>query len=165
MATYKTADSNADVEVEAQPLLPSTPTLEVALMSPHDLKTTTHVATSLSLTTAHLSSTAIAIGYFSGVSVLAVLLVPITILHGSIASLRLAIGLCGAWWAFFTVPVWLGLPGGTIEENDSEIRAKGGSQTWLRVRRMVRWQEMKALPNLYTFLLAWIFLSDGAFRL
>ena len=161
--TLDTEDCTADLEVEAQPLLPSTLILEAPPISPYDRKSSSGGPTSLSLITSRLSSTAIAIGFLSGVSVLAVLLIPITILHGSIASLRLAIGFCGVWWAVFTVPAWLGLPGGSIEEDDSETRAKRLSRTWLRVRRMVRWEEMKALPNLYTFLLAWVFLSDGAF--
>ncbi len=38
-------------------------------------------------------------------------------------------------------------------------------RTYARVGRMVRWSEIKALPNLYTFLLAWIFLSDGEYPL
>ncbi|KAK4685503.1 MFS transporter, UMF1 family, partial [Tremellales sp. Uapishka_1] len=115
---------------------------------------TTHRSTLLSLTTSRLSSTATALGFLSGVSVLTLLLIPVTVLDGSIFSLRLAIGLSGIWWAVFTIPAWIGLPTGTKEERG----AVGG---WQRVAKMVSWTEIRQLSNLYTFLLAWVFLSDG----
>lgn len=129
------------------------PTLEPGPDTPY--------STSLSLSTSRLSSTGTALGFLSGLVMLIALIVPVTLLHGTTASLQLAIGLSGVWWAVFTVPAWYGLPGG-----DREGGGKAGSRTglvnaWRRVGGMVRWSEMKALPNLYTFLLAWIFLSDG----
>lgn len=50
----------------------------------------------LSCTTSRLSSTCTALGFFSGVSVLALLLIPVTLMSGSSFSLRLAVGLSGA---------------------------------------------------------------------
>jgi UMF1 family MFS transporter len=107
-----------------------------------------------------LSSTGVALGFLSGVSVLTLLVIPVTVMHGTTASLRLAIGLSGAWWAVFTVPSWLGLPSGPKEP----IQGRAGewlSTAWKRVGGMIKPREIRALPNLFTFLLAWIFLSDG----
>ncbi|KAG8944675.1 Autophagy protein 22 [Tulasnella sp. 424] len=69
--------------------------------------------TLLSRTTSRISSQGIAIGYAAGITLLLLALVPVTLLHGSTFSLRLAIGMSGVWWAFFTVPSWLWLPGGS----------------------------------------------------
>ena len=114
----------------------------------------------LSFTMSRISSTGVAIGFFSGVAVLALLIIPVTLGGGSTASLRLATGLSGIWWAIFTLPSWIGLPGGTVLDGKS---ASGMSLAgaWKRVGRMVSPKEMRRLRNLYTFLLAWIFLSDG----
>lgn len=121
-----------------------------------------HYTALLSLTTSRISSTGTALGFFSGVTVLGLLIVPVTLGEGSTASLRLAIGLSGLWWAVFTIPCWIGLPGG--EKGEASQSGKGG---WVgralgRVGKMVSPREMKRLPNLFTLLLAWIFLSDGA---
>lgn len=130
--------------------------------SPHQESTSTHHAKVLSLSTSRLSSTGTALGFLSGLLMLIALVIPVTILQGSTASLQLAIGLTGAWWAIFTIPAWIGLPAGEREQQAE----KGGKhwliQAWSTVGRMMRWSEMKSLPNLYTFLLAWIFLSDGS---
>jgi UMF1 family MFS transporter len=119
-------------------------------------------STLLSLTMSRISSTGVAIGFFSGVAVLALLIIPVTLGEGSTASLRLAIGLSGIWWAVFTLPSWIALPGGMRKDGDL---SSGTSLTgaWKRVGRMVSPKEMRRLPSLYTFLLAWIFLSDGEF--
>ncbi|KIO32368.1 hypothetical protein M407DRAFT_108487 [Tulasnella calospora MUT 4182] len=66
----------------------------------------------LSRTTSRISSQGIAIGYAAGIALLLLALVPVTLLHGSTFSLRLAIGMSGIWWAVFTLPSWLWLPGG-----------------------------------------------------
>lgn len=117
-------------------------------------------STLLSLTTSRLSSTGTALGFLSGVSVLTLLTVPVTLLGGSTLSLKLAIGLSGIWWALFTVLAGWGLPGG--------VRMSGGlgngqwlSVAWRRVGQMVSRKEIRRLSNLFTFLFAWIFLSDG----
>lgn len=115
----------------------------------------------LSLTMSRLSSAGVALGFFSGVSVLALLVIPTTLMHGSTASMRLAIGVSAIWWAVFTVPAWIWLPGGSRGK-----AGKGGGgmsvlDGWRRVGRMLRVGEIRRLPNLYSFLLAWIFLSDG----
>lgn len=116
-------------------------------------------STLLSLTMSRISSTGVGIGFFSGVTVLALLIVPVTLGGGSTASLRLAIGLSGIWWAVFTIPSWLGLPGGS--RNAGEAPSISLASAWKRVGNMVSPRQMRRLPSLYTFLLAWVFLSDG----
>nr|XP_031858896.1 uncharacterized protein CI109_005715 [Kwoniella shandongensis]KAA5525968.1 hypothetical protein CI109_005715 [Kwoniella shandongensis] len=120
----------------------------------------THYETLLSLTTSRLSSTSTAIGFFSGVSVLLALFVPISLLGGTTFALRLAIGLSGIWWAVFTIPSWLGLPDGEkVAGND--VNLKSIKEAWKKIGRMITPVEVRQLPNLYTFLVAWMFLSDG----
>lgn len=111
----------------------------------------------LSRTIGQLSARGTAIGFFSGVTMLALLSIPVTIGKGSTGSLMLAIGLSGAWWAVFSVPAALGLPGGEKEP----APAAWLSTAWKNVGSMVRPSEITQLPNLFIYLLAWIFLSDG----
>ena len=127
---------------------------------------TSHFTKSLSLTTSRLSSTGTAFGFFSGVGVLCLLTIPVSIGHGSIASLRVAIGISGSWWALLTIPAWIGLPGGDRKDGAQHERLCTGrlgwvGKAWKRVGNMVNPGEMKKLPNLFALLLAWVFLSDG----
>lgn len=120
--------------------------------------------TSLSLAMSRISATGTAIGFGSGVTVLGLLLIPVVIDEGSTKSLCLAIGLSGLWWSVFTVPAWIGLPTGSqrTEKAGATPSLFGSLGTgWSRVGRMIHPQEVRKLPNLFTFLLAWIFLSDG----
>ncbi|SJL11520.1 uncharacterized protein ARMOST_14924 [Armillaria ostoyae] len=104
--------------------------------------------------------------------------IPPTKLKGSTFSLRLAIGLSGIWWAVFSIPatVWLpgpttlatlGTSGGTIWIDNLEIpNGKWSIQTkvvatWKRLGGMLRWQEIKKLRNTFKYLAAWFLLSDG----
>ncbi|KAK8843980.1 hypothetical protein IAR55_006772 [Kwoniella newhampshirensis] len=119
-----------------------------------------HYETLLSLTTSRLSSTGTALGFFSGVSVLTLLFIPITVLGGTTFALRLAIGLSGIWWAVFTLPSWLGLPGGQRSPED-DVNIKSIKEAWIKIGKMVSPSQIRQLPNLYLFLMAWIFLSDG----
>jgi UMF1 family MFS transporter len=111
----------------------------------------------LSRTMARISSTGVAIGFFSGVAMLALLSIPVVMGGGSTRSLMLAVGLSAAWWGVFTVPAALGLPG--APHHPAPQRWLGTS--WRRVASMVTPTEIRLLPNLFTYLLAWIFLSDG----
>jgi hypothetical protein len=84
------------------------------------------------------------------------------LMGGTTSSLRVAVGVSAIWWAVFTIPAWRGLPGGldTVDQH----RSSGVSSLahgWRRVATMIRPSEINSLPNLFTFLLAWIFLSDG----
>lgn len=115
----------------------------------------------LSQTTSRLSSIGTAIGFFSGVTVTALLLIPVMLIHGSTAGLKVAIALSGLWWGVFLIPAWLGLPGGEKDKEDCRGGPQWVSKGWKRVGGMVSVKEMRAIPNLYMFLLAWIFLSDG----
>ena len=123
----------------------------------------------LSRTTSRISSTGIALGYFSGIAALIVALVPVIGLKGSTFSLRLAIGLSGAWWAIFTLPAWRWLPGAsTSEDGDQDkvvyVKRSLGREVvkaWKELGKTLRLGEMKKLKNTFLFLAAWFLLSDG----
>nr|XP_018259275.1 UMF1 family MFS transporter [Kwoniella dejecticola CBS 10117]OBR81433.1 UMF1 family MFS transporter [Kwoniella dejecticola CBS 10117] len=126
----------------------------------HGLKT--HYETLFSLTVSRLSSTAIALGFLSGVSVLTLLLIPVLYFQGSTFSLRLAIGLSGIWWAVFTIPSWIGLPTGShVESQQGKHGQLRIGDAWRRIGSMLKPKQIRELPNLYVFLVAWMFLSDG----
>lgn len=141
--------------------------------------------TSLSRSTSQISSLGIALGYSSGIALLALTLVPVTLLKGSTFVLRCAIGASGVWWAVFSVPgVWW-LPSGEKDgaamedgENgwDEPSVEVGGAQrdmneewsmwreiikAWKRLGGMLRWREIKKLKNTFRYLGAWFLLSDG----
>lgn len=167
--------SRASIEDEARHLLPA-PLPErllpaVTAISTSDLAETPaspspgpngHYNALLSLTISRISSIGTALGFLSGVSVLALLIIPVTLMGGTTSSLRVAVGVSAIWWAVFTIPAWRGLPGGG--KSVDQHRATGVSSLahgWKRVATMIKPSEIKSLPNLFTFLLAWIFLSDG----
>lgn len=145
---------------EARRLLPES--LVAEPVSIGDLSGEPRPAHSFSMTTSRISSIGVALGFFSGVSVLALLIIPITLMGGTTASMRLAVGVSACWWAVFTIPAWLGLPGSVGKGGD--ILQTGWIQRgWRKVGDMIKPSEIGALPNLFTFLFAWIFLSDGMF--
>ena len=162
-------------EGEGETLLPHALVPAITSISPADLARAdpdtdvdakgheTHYQALLSLTTSRISSTGTGLGFFSGVAVLALLTVPVTLGHGSTASLRLAIGLSGMWWAVFTISPAFGLPAGDGANHFVHRESGRGVlvTAWKRVGRMIAPREMRRLPNLFTLLLAWIFLSDG----
>lgn len=144
----------------------------------------------LSRTTSRISSQGIAIGYAAGITLLLLALVPVTLLHGSTFSLRLAIGMSGIWWAVFTLPSWLWLPGGKggkeesggAQEEEQGLLADADSiseatatpesdrnwsvwaeivKSWRRLGEMLHPSEMRKLQNTFWFLAAWFLLSDG----
>ncbi|EGO23241.1 hypothetical protein SERLADRAFT_472117 [Serpula lacrymans var. lacrymans S7.9] len=140
--------------------------------------------TALSAATSRISSLGIALGYGAGITLLLVALIPVTRLHGSTFSLRLAIGLSGVWWALFSIPAAMWLPGVTRptpgeggEDSDAwgditdghGSRDEGGNWSlrseiaaaWRRLGVMLRWSEIKRLRNTFKYLAAWFLLSDG----
>ncbi|KAG8990571.1 Autophagy protein 22 [Tulasnella sp. 427] len=147
--------------------------------------------TLLSRTTSRISSQGIAIGYAAGITLLLLALVPVTLLKGSTFSLRLAIGMSGIWWAVFTIPSWLWLPGssgiskevgdgdreeeqGLLSDGDSMVEplatpeAPGEwtiraevAKSWRRLGEMLHPSEIRKLRNTFWFLSAWFLLSDG----
>jgi UMF1 family MFS transporter len=141
----------------------STAELANSPISPSDAGTAhAHYHALLSVTTSRISSIATALGFLSGVSVLALLIIPVTLMGGTTSSLRLAVGVSAIWWAVFTIPAWRKLPGGTLsKQTQHRSGGIGLSQGWRRVGGMIKPSEIRQLPNLFTFLLAWIFLSDG----
>ncbi|EIW74238.1 MFS general substrate transporter [Coniophora puteana RWD-64-598 SS2] len=171
---------NAD-EAEDDPLLGH----EGDLLALPDAQATYDKA--LSRATARISSLGIASGYGAGILLLIVSLVPVTLLKGSTFALRLAIGLSGAWWAIFSIPAALWLPGGKAAATrgagaeagngyasgsasvDGRVDGKRekwsiGSEikgAWRRLGVMLRWREIKRLRNTFHYLAAWFLLSDG----
>jgi UMF1 family MFS transporter len=139
----------------------------------------------LSRAISRISSRGIALGYAAGIILLIIALIPVARLHGSTFALRLAIGLSGLWWMFFTIPAALWLPGmdpSTQEVSDSPESAdsawgdvptgdlprssdwnlrRGVIQAWKKLGHMLRWGEIKKLKNTFIYLAAWFLLSDG----
>ncbi|KAJ7186951.1 autophagy-type protein 22, partial [Mycena filopes] len=123
----------------------------------------------LSRATARISALGIALGYGAGIALLAIALVPVTRLNGSTWSLRLAIGLSGIWWAVFTLPAALWLPGGAGAGaggggEGGEGKWSAGREiaaAWKRLGGMLHPREIKRLRNTFKYLAAWFLLSDG----
>jgi len=65
-------------------------------------------STARALATSRISSTAIASGYASGIAALVLLVIPVTLMGGSLFSLRLAICGAGAAWGLGTIRQWIG---------------------------------------------------------
>ncbi|KAF7328870.1 Autophagy-related protein [Mycena venus] len=127
--------------------------------------------TELSRATSRISSLGIAMGYGAGICLLIIALIPVTKLHGSTFSLRLAIGLSGIWWAVFTFPAALWLPGGSTaaSEEGAAWQEDAGKWSawreivaaWKRLGGMLHPREIKRLRNTFKYLAAWFLLSDG----
>ncbi len=118
----------------------------------------------ISLATSRISSIGIGVGYVSGVSMLCLMLIPVTLLGGSLFSLRLAIGLSGIWWGIWTIPAARLLQAsGAVAENDKGYKFVKARvlEGWIRLGTMLRWNEIKRLGVTFWYLLAWALLSDG----
>ena len=141
----------------------------------------------LSRVTSRISSLGIAMGYAAGIFLLIVVLVPVEKLHGSTLALRLAIGLSGIWWAIFSLPAAIWLPGADAtevnrdqgdeegisdgwdgtrisrsENTEREWRLSGEIRAaWVRLGTMLKWSEVLKLRNTFKYLAAWFLLSDG----
>jgi UMF1 family MFS transporter len=137
--------------------------------------------TAVSTATARISSQGIAIGYSAGIAVLALSLIPVTMLHGSTFALRLAIGVSGIWWAVGTVPAAAWLPseaspaGGELssaelESRDEHTEYRPAPQSilqevlraWKRLAATLHPKEIMRLRNTFKYLAAWFLLSDGS---
>lgn len=129
------------------------------------------IDSAFSRATSRISSIGVASGYVAGIVLLLLALIPVSMLHGSSFSLRLAIGLSGIWWAIFSVPAAIWLPSGMPDELlqdamngktcdewsiGSEILA-----AWKRLGMMLHWRNIKRLRHTFRYLAAWFLLSDG----
>ena len=130
----------------------------------------------LSRAMSRISSLGIALGYGAGIFLLLVAFVPVTMWHGSTFALRVAIGLSGIWWAVFSIPAALWLPGSESSAQDEEeawsdhttptpevawSTSREVLAAWKRLGSMLRWREIKKLGNTFKYLAAWFLLSDG----
>lgn len=91
------------------------------------------------------------------------LLIPVATIKSPTTGLKVAIALSGVWWGVFSIPAAIGLPGGSKDLGESNMRLEWMRKGWKRAVKMVRVKEIRAIPSLYMFLLAWVFLSDGEF--
>ncbi|KAG6833334.1 hypothetical protein H0H87_008510 [Tephrocybe sp. NHM501043] len=124
----------------------------------------THYDAELSRLTSRISSFGIALGYGAGIFLLIIALIPVTLLHGSTFALRLSIGLSGVWWAVFSIPAAIWLPG--AETGEEALSGEWSTRreilaAWKRLGNMLRWREIKKLRNTFKYLAAWFLLSDG----
>ncbi|KAN0078079.1 Autophagy-related protein 22-like protein [Tylopilus felleus] len=118
----------------------------------------------LSRASSRISAQGIASGYAAGILLLLLALVPVKQMHGSTFSLRLAIGLSGAWWILFSIPAALWLPGGSGSRPRGNDKWTVGSEVvsaWKRLGVMLRWSQIKRLQHTFRYLAAWFLLSDG----
>lgn len=173
-----TAPAPHDHEGDAsEPLLSSSHDASQADAHPEGSAAREAYNTALSRATSRISSQGIALGYMAGILLLVIALVPVTLLHGTTFSLRLAIGLSGIWWATFSLPAAAWLPSGrkaveaegedawgAEEEPDAKEKWSTGREivkAWKKLGSMLRWGEIKRLRNTFKFLAAWFLLSDG----
>ncbi len=142
----------------------------------------------LSRATARISSLGIALGYAAGILLLLVTVLPVQHAGGSTNALRFAIGGSGAWWALFSIPALMLLPGarefeetqnpGVTEEREGLLTSEPASEVapvivtewsvrrevvdaWKKLGDMLRWENMRRLRNTFRYLAAWFLLSDG----
>lgn len=166
---------DGDLYSAEDPLLPqSVPAINIDVLAAkivHD--------NAVSSATARISAQGIALGYAAGIVMLLLALVPVRSLGGSTFSLRLAVGLSGAWWAFFSIPAAFWLPGASAigaglshirSEENGDVRPEKWStrreivKAWKRLGGMLRWREIRKLGNTFIYLAAWFLLSDGECR-
>ena len=142
----------------------------------------------LSRATARISSLGIALGYAAGILLLLATVLPVQRAGGSTDALRFAIGGSGAWWALFSIPALLLLPGPrelekiqkviVTEESEGLLTAEPASEAapvvatewtvgrevvdaWKRLSDMLHWENIRRLRNTFRYLAAWFLLSDG----
>lgn len=149
--TVDASNEESTDETVQEPLLPPSPLDEIALASK------ARYDTALSNAISRISSLGIALGYSAGILLLILALIPVTKLHGSTFSLRLAIGLSGIWcisklvscvmfrlklmvcdrWAVFSIPAAIWLPGSvSITTRASELANDTGDGKW-HIRREI----------------------------
>ncbi|KAI0300620.1 autophagy-related protein 22-like protein [Multifurca ochricompacta] len=144
-------------------------------------------AVKLSRATARISSLGIALGYTAGILLLLVTLLPVQYAGGSTNALRFAIGGSGAWWALFSIPAVILLPGASrlevatgfvvTDEHEGLLSSEAPetlpvvvaeltvwreiTDAWRRLGSMLRWHNIRRLRNTFRYLAAWFLLSDG----
>lgn len=164
--------TSIDLDPDNAPLLTdpesvSAPLLGNSYAPDHQSPAQKAYVAALSRATSRISSQGIASGYCAGILLLLLALVPVTRLHGSTFSLRLAIGLSGLWWLLFSIPAAVWLPASSLDQTHGEDKWHVGSEivaAWKRLGVMLRWSQVKRLQHTFRYLAAWFLLSDGMFR-
>ncbi|KAH0835567.1 autophagy-related protein 22-like protein [Lanmaoa asiatica] len=159
-------DLDADFTPFTDPESVSAPLLGISSTTAPDQQSPAQRAyvAALSRATSRISSHGIASGYGAGILLLLLALVPVTQLHGSTFSLRLAIGLSGLWWMLFSIPAAIWLPGASLGALGGDNKWTVGSEVaaaWKRLGVMLRWSQIKRLQHTFRYLAAWFLLSDG----
>jgi UMF1 family MFS transporter len=159
---FAAGQQGGDDEREGAPLLED----EVLTGQMHDERLAAlqqALAAARSTYTATVSLFGIAIGYGGGTLLYIPAFFLVSALKGSTFSLRLVVGLSGAMWLVATTPALLWL--GSAKPAGSRTAQLGWrhevARSWRNLGRMVRPREVRRLANLFYFLLAWFFLSDG----
>ncbi|KIJ40295.1 hypothetical protein M422DRAFT_32337 [Sphaerobolus stellatus SS14] len=145
---------------------------DIDLSSPPKVTAEQTYHAAVARSTSQISAFGIALGYLAGVVLLILTIIPVSKLHSSTFSLRLAIGVSGIWWAIVSVPAGIWLPNSTSLTlvEGAEVRIQDAKQwswtgeikaAWVRLARMLRWSEIKRLRNSFWYLGAWFLLSDG----
>lgn len=160
---FAAGQENDDNQREGAPLLED----ERLTSQMHDerLASLEHAhAAARSAYTATVSLFGIAIGYGGGTLLYIPAFFLVSALKGSTFSLRLVVGLSGAMWLLATTPalLWLGSAKPTGIHSARLAWRHEVARSWRNLARMVRAREMRRLANLFCFLLAWFFFSDGA---
>ena len=114
-----------------------------------------------SMTLSRISSISFGVGCLSAVIGLSGFETLLYRLNGTNQALQICIGIMGVWWLLFTLPAFY-LPSGERSPRGQSLGVTGG---WKRVGKLLRPSQIRELPNLYRFLLVWLFLSDGESRL
>ena len=168
-ARQEHADAQQEEEDVQETLCTSDDTLSVFKTTPEEVYNA-----AITRSTSHISSLGIALGYAAGIVLLILTIIPVSLLHSSTFSLRLAIGMTGIWWAIASVPAGIWLPSGSALKSIEDARYSGADSgagpwswrgeikgAWVRLGNMLRWREIKRLRNTFWYLAAWFLLSDG----
>lgn len=75
--------------------------------------------------------------------------------EGSLPALQFAVGVCGLWWLPFIIPAVVGLPGASKHDGPPPAVGLGP------IIRALSPKTIRAMPNLYKYLVAWFFAIDG----
>lgn len=122
-----------------------------------------------------ISARGISAGYAAGITLLLLMLVPVTVLNGSLWSLRVALAATGAWWLLVSirksrfpkgkrhadviVAAFIWLPKPTATSNTLSAANGGWSKPWTELVQVLK--EYRKIPETFKYLLAWFIMSDA----
>lgn len=116
-------------------------------------------AAEMSSATSMVSSRGIAAGYGAGILLLSLMLIPVTLMKGSLASLRTAVVVSGLWWLLFAIPAFVWLPVPASHQPKQAVDNASTRQAWRELLVLLR--AHRQLPETFKYLLAWFIMSDA----